>query len=777
MRTSQPNNQKSLTEKISDLCFGGIAKGFALLRINKTVVKKNSSMNKVAIASTVITVGLMALIGRIVYIQHNNKDNYNHKILTDLYYDSYELPFKRGEILDRDGNVLAKSTKYYRLILDPRQVIEPDKNGGNKTENEREKAEQNINLTARLISDVFGDDPQEIQDLFYNNSTSSYVKFKDDLTYDDITRMNARIEEIKEERKQLRDNNQIEEAKALEGSFIGYHFEEKYVRSYPNGDLACDVIGFSGNDPSQGTAGIEQQYNSYLIGTNGREYGYLNDITALERNIIPPSNGQVVVSTISLNIQEIVERHIAQREAETGSERTAVIIMDPNSGEILAMATSKGYDLNNPRDLSRYYPQQEIDAMDDQAKLEALSKMWKNYIVSDTFEPGSPSKIFTVGAAFEENVIDGTEHFICNGFLDITGVPINCGVREGHGDMDVETSIMKSCNVAMMDIAARLGVDRFTKYQRIFGFGIRTGVDLPGEPSTSNLVHNAQSMSAVDLATNSFGQNYNATMLQVAAAFCSAINGGSYYEPHVVKRIEDEKGSLIKDMKPKVVRETISQDTSVYLRHALRRTVLEGTGIAAAVPGYEVGGKTGTAETYPRRMGDYVVSFAGFAPANSPQVFCYVVIDRPHVEDQAHSTYASTLFSSIMSEVLPAMNIFTNTANPEQGSQDAGLPAAEGFSQNTVVNQGNVSEEFIPRDGQSMPASELLGESQEENTGLNIQETNAQGERLVKPSETESIPQMTEASKKEEVIEASKVSKPTAASQTVEVISPEKIGQ
>ncbi len=779
MRTSRPidkkgNGKKEEKKPLLTILSEGVSYVFRLNGVQKTPPKKSSSMNMVVLASALVTIGMGALIGRVFYIQHFNQDTYNEKILTDLYYDSYELPFKRGEILDRDGNYLARSEKYYTLILDPRQIIEPNKNGGTKTERERERVEQNINLTSNVIGEVFQKDPQEIKDIFYNNSTSSYIKFIDDLTYDDITALNAKIEEIKAKRSELRKNNQTEEAKALEGSFIGYHFEEKYVRSYPYNSLACDVIGFSGKDPTQGTAGIEQQYNDYLIGSNGREYGYLNDITALERNIIPPTNGQIVVSTVSVNIQGIVERHIAKREAEVGSERTAVIIMDPNSGEILAMATSKGYDLNNPRDLSKYYSQEEIDAMDDTAKIDALSKMWKNYIVSDTFEPGSPSKVFTLGAAFEENVIDGTEHYICNGFSEVQGVPISCAVREGHGELDTEGSLMVSCNVAMMDIAAKLGVDRFTKYQRIFGFGIKTGVDLPGEPSTVNLVHDAQTMMPIDLATNSFGQNYNATMLQTAAAFSSAINGGSYYEPRVVKKIVDENGSLIKEMKPKIVRETISQDTSMFLRRAMLRTVTEGTGRAAAVPGYEIGGKTGTAETYPRRTGDYIVSFAGFAPANNPQVMCYVVIDRPHVEDQAHSTYASSLFSSIMSEVLPAMNIFPNSENPEQSSWDAGLPVEEGFSANTVVN---AVEEFIPQDSQSTPVSGILEESSEENPGLNIVETNALGERIANPTKEESIPQTGQGGETNSTQSASPVSEPTAASETVEIIAPENIGR
>lgn len=792
MRKSQPNDKNEAKNKakdgirnsgekrsISDMLTELILYFASLLSIQKkNPPSKVSASRMVMFASTLITLALTALIGRIFYIQHRNKDSYNEKILTDLYYDSIEIPFRRGDILDRDGNVLAKSKKRYRLILDPRQIFEPDKNGGNKTQRERERVEQNVRLTAKVIGEVFGVEPQEIMDLYYDNSSNSYILYRDDLEQSDIDNINKKVDEIKTRRAELKKEERLEEAKELEGSFIGYHVEDKYVREYPYNSLACDVIGFSDKDPSQGTSGIEQQYNSYLVGSNGREYGYLNDITALERNIIPPTNGQKIVSTIDINVQQIVERHIAQREAEIGSERTAVIVMDPNSGEILAMATSKGYDLNHPRDLSKFYSEEEIAAMNDTQTTDALSRIWKNYIVSDTFEPGSPAKVFTIGAAFEENVIDGTEHYYCNGFTEVQGVPISCAVREGHGELDTEMSLMKSCNVVMMDIAAKLGVDRFTKYQRIFGFGIKTGIDLPGEPSTANLVHDAQSMMPIDLATNSFGQNFNATMLQTAAAFCSAINGGTYYEPHVVKKIVDDNGSVKREIKPKIVRETISQNTSLFLRHAMLRTVLEGTGVAAAVPGYEVGGKTGTAETYPRKRGDYIVSFAGFAPVNNPQLVCYVVIDRPHVADQAHSTYASSLFSSIMQEVLPAMNIFSNPQNPEQDSLDAGLPAEEGLQTNTIGNRQAPVEEFIPQDDRSTPVSDILEETHDENSGLNIVETNAFGERIEQPTVEESIPQKPRKSESKNPMEDAKaVDKPTAADETLETVSPENVGR
>ena len=343
-----------------------------------------------------------------------------------------------------------------------------------------------------------------------------------------------------------------------------------------------------------------------------------------------------------------------------GSKITACIIMDPNNGEILAMASSRDFDLNNPRDLSKYYNNFEITNMSEEAKTDALNNIWLNFAISSTYEPGSPSKIFTVATAMEEGIIDGHESYYCDGYQVVGQRKIHCANKNGHGTLTVEEAIIQSCNDAMMQIVFATGKDKFSKFQQLFGFGKKTGIDLPGEADTSKLIHTSETMRADDLATNSFGQNYNCTMIEMVSAFASVINGGMYYKPHVVKEVRTLQGEVIDTIEPLLVRETVSPSTTEFLNNAMFKTVEKGTGFPAKVEGYDVGGKTGTSEKYPRGSGKYILSFIGFAPIEHPEVLCYVVVDEPNTEDQAHSYFASRLFKSIMTDVLPYMNVYTS---------------------------------------------------------------------------------------------------------------------
>ena len=333
------------------------------------------------------------------------------------------------------------------------------------------------------------------------------------------------------------------------------------------------------------------------------------------------------------------------------------------------------------------YSQEEIAAMTDEGRMDAWNQMWRNYCVNDTYEPGSPAKPMTVAAGLEEGVIGQNDTFLCDGGQDVGGYRIKCVSIYGHGILTVEQSLMKSCNDVMMQIAAKLGIQRFAKYQKLFGMGQKTGIDLPGE--AYGLIYNSDNMGPTDLAVNSFGQSYNCTMIQMAAAFASVINGGSYYEPHVVKQIVNDQGSVVRKIEPNLVRETVSESTSEFIRHALFMTVddEEGTGKAGRVAGYKVGGKTGTAEKLPRSAHNYLVSFCGFAPADDPQLLVYVVIDTPNLpgKEQAHSTFATEIFQKIMTEALPYLNVFPDT---DTAAEDASLAdQSEGITNN---NEGGL---------------------------------------------------------------------------------------
>lgn len=642
-----------------------------------------------------IGVAFAALFFKILILQKEKSVEYNKKILSQLQlkYESKEIPYRRGDILDRNGTYIATSEKIYYLILDPWQI--------NSERNIHEN--RYLDATVNLLNEYFGYSKDELESIFAEKSDSQYVVYATNISHE---------QKVEFEEKAKKFNNEARKA-GRDEAISGVWFEPRYVRRYPYGSTACNVIGFSGNDSLGGYVGIERYYNDTLIGVSGREYGYLNNETTLERVIKNPTDGNNVVSTIDLNIQNIVEKYISEWQNNTGSNMTAAIVMNPNNGEILALATSRTFDLNNPRDLNPYYSQEQQDAMDDDAKVDALNNIWRNYAVSDTYEPGSPSKVFTVASAMEEGTITGNEYYNCRGFEEIGSWKIRCANRNGHGDINVTEALMESCNVAMMDISRAEGSSKFYEYQKIFGFGLKTDIDLPGEADTSSLVHTADNAGATDLATNSFGQNYNSTMIQLLAAYASVVNGGSYYKPHVVKQILNSKGAVIKNIEPELVRETVSAHTTAFINEALRRTVAEGTGGAAAVAGYDVGGKTGTAEKYPRGNGNYLVSFIGSVPAQSPEVVCYVLVDTPHVADQARSSYASSLFSKIMTEVLPYMNIYSNV---DESIDISSFPSAEGITDNNNTEAETKvysTEEVIPNDGENDLPGAPAGEGEE----------------------------------------------------------------
>lgn len=652
---------------------------------------------KLAITVLVITLALFALVMVLYNMMTNKKEDYNQIVLSQQQYDSRVIPFKRGDVLDRNGTYLATSEKVYNLILDPKQIMsDPD---------------SYLEPTVNALTECFGYDRTEITNLIQEKKDKQYVRYAKQLTFDDKDKYEKYLKEKTEE---------FKKAKKVKTAIKGIWFEDEYKRVYPYNTLASKLVGFANGDGMDGTGGIEQFYNTTLMGVNGREYGYLNDDSNLERVIKPASNGNTVVSTVDVNVQKIVEKYIAEWEAQTGSKRVGVVVMDPNNGEVLAMADNKTFDLNNPRELrpefttdvlrqlgikeamddykrknkdaqpltpetvSQHYSDEQIISLGTQV---AWNQTWRNFCISDGYEPGSTEKIFTVSAALEEGAITGKETYECNKFLEVGGHKINCVSRYGHGLITVEEGLMKSCNVVMMRIAQQMGKEKFYKYQQIFGFGSKTGIDLPGEADNKTVMYTADTAGPTDLATNSFGQNFNCTMIQMAAAYCSVINGGSYYEPHVVKQILNEQGSVMKKVDPVLVRETVSESTTKFINEALFKTVNAegGTGGAARIAGYKVAGKTGTAEKIPRDKTNYVVSFCGYAPSDNPQVLVYVVVDEPHVEDQPHSTYASQIFQKIMTEILPYLNVFPDTdTQGSLSSEDAAtLPQQEGITTET----------------------------------------------------------------------------------------------
>lgn len=599
---------------------------------------------KLAVMMMIILLAFAGLGGRLYVLARDNQNAYQKKILSQQRYDSKTLPFKRGSILDANGTILAASEKVYNVILDCKVMLDDA---------------LNEEPTLNALSECFGLNLSDLKKFVKENPNSQYRVLKKRITYDEMSPFLERKNTHNEEASKRKGDEKM-------GMINGVWFEEEYIRRYPNKTLACDVIGFTGTD-NNGTFGLEEYYNDTLNGTNGREYGYLNDDSTLERTTVPAVDGSTLVTTIDANIQAICEKYIKQFNEEhlnearegSGAYNIAVIIQDCTNGDIKSMATYPDFDLNNPRDISAYYTEQEIAELesDQEAYYKVLNELWRNFCISDTYEPGSTAKAITLATGIETGRILGNESYLCGGVLNVGGHDIRCNVRSGHGTLGVSGALEQSCNVAFMKMGEAIGKKLLLQFEQIFNIGLKTNIDLAGEAITASVVFNENTMNTSELATASFGQGYNVTMIEMITAFSSIVNGGYYYEPHVVSKITNSNGDTIKNIEPRILKQTISATTSEQMRQYLYASVAQGTGRSARPAGYAIGGKTGTAEMVPRDHTNYVVSFIGFAPADDPQIAIYCVVDRPNVADQPHATYATGIVRNILTEVLPYLHI------------------------------------------------------------------------------------------------------------------------
>lgn len=665
-------------------------------RKTKPLTFNRKMQQKLMIVFAFIMFALIGLTVVLAKINITSGDEYERIVLSNRQYSTSIVPYKRGDIVDRNGTVLATSEEVYNVIIDAYELLSQD----------GKYREASVESLVRYL----GLDLNEINEYLDNeeNKNAHYKRIARKVPY----------EQIKDYAKILEESTKIK----------GIWLEKEYKRTYPQNSLAGDVIGFTvlGDDGEEtGNWGIEQYYNSTLSGKNGVQYGYVDNELNYETVIKSPSDGYTVVSTIDANLQTMVQKNIEQYYAEKGAKNLAVIIADPNNGEILAQASYPFYDLNNPQDLTVYLSQEEIDALSDSEKIEKMSEMWRNFCISDTYEPGSTFKPFTIAAALEESMVVDGQNFDCDGFQDIYGSKIKCHKTSGHGVVTLEESLMTSCNDALMQIGASLGVERFCKYVSTFGFGLKTNIDLPGE--TYGILHSVDTMGPVDLAVNSFGQGMNVTMTQMVAAFSSLINGGNLYQPTVVKRIETQTGEIVENKTSVVLRQTITARTSELLRRYLYNTVASGTAKTAGVEGYAIGGKTGTAEKYPRGNEKYVVSFIGFAPIDNPKYVIYVVIDEPNVEKQSDSTQATVLAQKIMADIMPYMNIYqTNNEQTGEGTdpeqyEPGGFIEGENVTDPIAEQAGTHVENETESQTQQVPTQEP--ETSQENVTESIQET------------------------------------------------------
>lgn len=670
--------------------------------MKKKVRKITKFMNRMR-DKLVIVIGVFMLCFLVVIVNMTRHsvgkgEQYEKQVLSQQKYDSITLPYQRGDIVDCKNTVLATSTKVYNLILEPKNIIA-----------DKEEKEATINA---LVT-YFSLDRETVEN-YLKDEKSLYKVVLKGLSYEEIEPFNEFL-------------TTKEGAKV-----VGIWFEEEYERYYPYESLACHVLGFTTRG-NVGLGGVEQYYSDELNGIDGRSYGYLTSDLTLERTVIEPTNGNTVVLTLDANLESMVEEKIAEFEHEVGAKNTSVLIMNPNNGEILVMANSNKYNLNDPYANEAIYSvldtkvpgevnevteeekaafDAQIEAMTEEERLEILnSKVWRNFAVSDTYEPGSTFKAVTMSAALEEGVLTGNETYYCDGGEVIAGKNIRCAKREGHGELTLGYGIAYSCNDLLMAVANQMGRDLFAKYQTVFCFGQKTNIDLPGEAVTAGLVYTAENLNEVELATSSFGQSLNCSMIQMACAYSSIINGGNYYEPHIVKQILDSNGKVVKNITPVLVKKTISESTSEMMRSYLELTVTDGTGWRIQTEGYEIGGKTGTAQKVPYTEERYLVSFIGFVPVDNPQFLIYVVVDEPNVSNQGKSYDALILTKSILDEILPYMNVYQT-----QDAEEEPLPGVDEELAEEGVDEGGFFDDDV--------ANSVTSDSGAQNT--DTQDSNAQ---------------------------------------------------
>lgn len=542
------------------------------------------------------------MFGRVLYMKVVHGAEYE-AAAKNQQINRYDItiPPNRGSILDRNNQVLAISTTVYNVALDSLQLAEV----AELSPEEQEKTLTTLceyfpELDYNTLKQYVTINP-ETGELYMNNHWKYLVKGIERSVKEELEAMNLK----------------------------GVYFEKSSKRSYPLNSSACHLVGFTRGDAQWG---LEGYYNSYMEGTPGRSFILYNGADSVVHQDYDAKDGDTIITTIDYNIQKIAEEVVAETAAEWPAKNVAAMVMDPYTGEVYAMAESHSFDLNNPNEIPEWETDitytENWDQLSNEEQLNYLNTMWKNFCVSDTYEPGSIFKPMVVAAGLEEGVITPNSSFPCGGYTDIGGYRIYCHLRSGHGTINIEQIMAQSCNMGVIQIANLLGVDKFYEYQREFGFGDYTGIDLPGE--AAGLLHEKEAIGPTELATMSFGQTFNCTSIQVIAAFSSLINGGNLVKPHVVSQIVDADGNVVMQNDTEVVRRVISEKTSSYMRTALKATVENGLAKKLQIDGYSIGCKTGTAEQGSRTNDDlWALSNMSYFPAENPKYIVFTVINQP----------------------------------------------------------------------------------------------------------------------------------------------------
>ena len=600
----------------------------------------SKSKGKLLFLFLMFIIAFAGLGTRVFFIKEVHGEEYETAAKTQQVnrYDSV-IPPNRGAITDRNNQTLAVSTTVYNIILDVRVLVTYS----------QEEQEKTIKALSEALEGV------------------EYETLKDYITIVDPENNTPKLDTSYKilAKKQPREVKEALEAQELKGVV----YEKDSKRKYPGDTLASHVIGFVRDS----MWGLEKEYNSYMSGVSGRAYITFDGAKGAVEHEIPAEDGCTVVTTLDYTMQTFAEEAVENMVAEYNPENAAAMIMDPNTGEILAMASSPNFNLNDPANPIALSTDESFkerwEAMTPDEQVEYLNNTWTNFNITSTFEPGSIYKPIVVAAALEEGVISPTDTYYCSGSKQVADRTIGCHLRSGHGTQTVEQVLANSCNVGMMDIAAKMGVDMMYKYQKDFGFGQLTGIDLPREESAKALLHAKENIGVTELATMSFGQGFNATAIQALNAMAAVINGGSLMKPYIVSQVVDRDGNIVKENKPEVVRKVISKETSDIVREQLVSVVENGTGKKARIEGYKVGGKTGTAEQNRTEPREYTVSFIGYLPADNPQYIAITLIHKPEHYQDGVTTVAPEM-KRLMENIIKYKSIEPNYEVEGSGSND-----------------------------------------------------------------------------------------------------------
>jgi stage V sporulation protein D (sporulation-specific penicillin-binding protein) len=567
---------------------------------------KTHHREKIALLFFLLFLAMTGLMGRLIFLMVFRSEHYS-AMAEDLHERERTIKAARGNIIDANGTVIATNRTVCTISVIHNQVKQPDE-------------------VVAVLSKELGIDEEEVRKKVKKYSSREIIKTNVDKALGD----------------QIRTYH-----------LAGVKVDEDYKRYYPYDTMASKVLGFTGGD-NQGIIGLEVKYEQYLKGLNGKILT-MSDAAGIEienaaEDRIEPVSGQTLQISLDVNIQKYCEQAAYQVMEKKGAKKVSIIVMNPKTGEIMAMVNAPEFNLNDPFTLNT---NTEVPASAKE-KQDLLNQMWRNPCINDTYEPGSTFKIITAAAGLEEGVVKLDDHFSCPGFRVVEDRKIRCHKVGGHGSESFLQGMMNSCNPVLIDVGQRLGVDNYYKYFEQFGLKGKTGIDVPGEAST--IMHKKQDMGLVELATVSFGQSFQITPLQLITTSASIVNGGNRITPHFGVKAISSDGETSHAFTYPVKEGILSEKTSETMRYILEQVVSEGSGKKAKIDGYRVGGKTATSEKLPRSLKKYISSFVGFAPANDPQVIALITIDEPQGIYYG-GTIAAPVIADILKNILPYLGI------------------------------------------------------------------------------------------------------------------------